>query len=729
MFAMNIKNTEKNIQFLRINHLRGPNIWTYRPVLEAWIDIGALEEHPSNTLPGFYERLTAWLPGLIEHRCGVGERGGFLERLREGTWPGHIMEHVVIELQNLAGMQTGFGKTRQTDEHSIYKMVVRTRQVDVSRRAVTAARDLVMAAIDDQPFDVAAIVCELREMVDSFCLGPSTACIVDAATERRIPHIRLTEGNLVQLGHGKRQRRIWTAETDRTSAIAESISSDKDLTKRLLASCGVPVPEGREVSSPEDAWEAAQDIGLPVVVKPSDGNHGRGVFTDLNTRAEIETAFPLAAEEGSSVLIERFIRGHEHRLLIIGNKLVAATRGDTASVIGDGRSSIVELIASQINSDPRRGESEDFPLEPVRLVAGASAMLELERQGLKPDSVPTDGQAVLVIRHGNMAFDVTDEVHPEVAADCVLAARIVGLDVAGIDLVTENIARPLSETRGAIVEVNAGPSLLMHLKPAVGKPRPAGQAIVDHLFAANDCGRIPLVGVTGSRGETTLVARLIAWLISLSGAYVGLACRDGLFFDRRQVENGEQSDWEAGQRVLMNRSVEAGVFEHCAVDILRDGLPYDRCQVGVVTDVSLLPELAEYYVHKTEQLYSVLRTQVDIVIPEGKAVLNAEDAQVVEMADLCDGGVIFYGRQGTLPAIVSHRDNGGAAVFIERGQIILATGKDALPLVELASLPTGAQAAIPALLAAVAAAWALGTATELIVAGLDNFVAYPSSTH
>lgn len=720
---MTTKNKEKNIRFLRIQHLRGPNIWTYRPVLEAWIDIGGLEDHPSNTLPGFTDRLVAWLPGLIEHHCGVGERGGFIGRLHEGTWPGHIMEHVAIELQNLAGMQTGFGKTRQTSETGIYKMVIRTRQFDVSHRAVLAARDLVMAAIEDKPFDVAAVVAELRDLVDSRCLGPSTACIVNAATERRIPHLRLTEGNLVQLGYGRRQRRIWTAETDRTSAIAESISSDKDLTKRLLASCGVPVPEGREVDSPADAWEAAQDIGLPVVVKPSDGNHGRGVFTDLVTQAEIEKAFPLAAAEGSSVMVERFIRGQEHRILVVGGKVVAATRGDTASVVGDGQSTIRALIAEQINSDPRRGESEDFPLEPVRLVPGASAMLELERQGLVPDSIPAAGQEVLVIRHGNMAFDVTEDVHPQVAADCALAARIVGLDVCGIDLVAQDIGLPLAEQSGAIVEVNAGPSLLMHLKPAVGKPRPVGQAIADHLFDASDDGRIPLVGISGHR-DTTLIARLVGWLVGLSGAYTGLACRDGLYFDRRQVERGDQSGWEAGQRVLMNRSVEVGVFEHDARAILRDGLAYDRCQVGVVTDVDLQPELAEYYVTTPEQMYSVLRTQIDVVLPQGVAVLNAEDEQVVDMAELCDGGVVFYGTSPDLPAMVRHREEGDRTVFVEHGQIVLATGKNNHPLLDIDSLPPPAQSAVSALLAAAAAAWALGLPPELITAGLDNFAAY-----
>ena len=282
------------MEFLNILPLRGPNIWTYRPVLEVWLDIGDLEDSPSNTIPGFYERLTAWLPSLVEHRCGIGERGGFLQRLREGTWPGHILEHVTIELQNMAGMQSGFGKARSTGVRGVYKVVVRSRNEQVSRAALHAARDLVLAAMQDRSFDVAAAVSILRDMVDALCLGPSTACIVDAATERGIPSIRLTEGNLVQLGYGARQHRIWTAETDQTSAIAETISRDKDLTKSLLSACGVPVPEGRVVDSPADAWDAAEDIGLPVVVKPSDGNHGRGVSTELMARAEVEAAYHLA---------------------------------------------------------------------------------------------------------------------------------------------------------------------------------------------------------------------------------------------------------------------------------------------------------------------------------------------------------------------------------------------------------------------------------------------------
>jgi cyanophycin synthetase len=715
---------KKDIEFLRVTHLRGPNIWTYRPVIEVWVDIGALEDHPSNTIPGFYERLTGWLPSLIEHRCGIGERGGFLERLREGTWAGHILEHVVLELQNLSGMRTGFGKARQTSVRGVYKVAFRTRQEQVGRAALSAARDLVMAAVEDRPYDVAATVATLSDMVDSLCLGPSTAHIVDAATARQIPAIRLTEGNLVQLGYGARQRRIWTAETDQTSAIAESISSDKDLTKSLLRSCGVPVPEGRMVDSPEDAWEAAQDIGLPVAVKPYDGNHGRGVSLDLMTREDIAAAYHLANRKGNGVIVEQFITGNEHRLLVIGKHVIAAACGETAWVTGNGKSNIIELVNDQINQDPRRGAGEEYPLNVIAPESGAEIILELERQGFTAYSVPAEDQKVLIQRNGNVAFDVTDNIHPRVAATATLAARVVGLDIAGVDLVAEDISRPLEDQRGAIIEVNAGPGLLAHLKPAGGKPRPVGAAIVDHLFATDETGRIPIVGITGARG-TTLIARLIAWLVQFSGKHVGLACCEGLYLDSRQVAKGNCANWEAGQRLLINRSVEAAIFENGSRMILTEGLAYDKCAVGVVTDVSFHEELGEFYIQELDQVYSVVRTQVDVILPDGVAVLNAADLQVVEMAALCDGKVIFYGLDPELDAITQHRANGERSVFLCNNSIILAEGNEETILIPLSVLRPVMVAQPECALAAVAAAWALGTTPELIVAGLRTFESTP----
>jgi cyanophycin synthetase len=641
---------KKRIEIINILFLRGPNIWTYRPALEAWIDIGELEDFPSDTIPGFPERLSAWLPTLVEHRCGIGERGGFLQRLREGTWAGHILEHVMIELQTLAGIPTGFGKARETSTRGVYKVVVRTPHEATGRVALHAARDLVMAAIEDRSYDVAAAVERLRTVADDFRLGPNTACIVDAATDRRIPSIRLNEGNLVQLGYGARQRRIWAAETVQTTAIAESIASDKALSKRLLQSCGVPVAEGRLVDSAEDAWEAAQDIDAPVVVKPCDGAPGCGISTNLTTCEQIEAAYRKAREEDRDVLVERFIDGSAHRLLIVGGRMVAAAR-----------------------------------------------------------------------READGAADVTDLVHPDIAAAASLAARIVGLDIAGVDLVARDVSRPLAEQRGAIVDINARPGLLMHSKPAHGTPRPVGHAIVDHVFADEENGRIPIVGISGSHGRT-LVAQLVAKLLQTHGAHVGVACGNGLYLNQRRIAQGDCATWESAQRILLNRMVDAAVFESSGHAILSEGLGYDRCKIGVVTGIACDDILPDYYINDAEQMARVIRTQVDVVLPDGVAVLNGADARVAALAPLCDGEVIFFGPAPEIVAIVEHRSRQGRAVFVRNSRLVFAAGAEETIVANVLPAASRSSGQLEGILAAAATAWALALPLDLIRTGLDSFI-------
>ena len=739
----------KDIKFLEIKHLNGPNIWTYRPTLEATVDIGELEDYPSDKIPGFYERLSQWLPSLIEHRCSYEERGGFLRRVQEGTWPCHILEHVTLELQNLAGMKGGFGRARETSVRGVYKVALSAWHAEITTAALHSARELVLAAMNFQQssnpsYDVEGAINHLRDLVDSLWLGPSTACIVDAAIAHNIPATRLIpRGNLVQLGYGARSRHIWTAETDRTPAIAESISRDKDLTKALLQSCGVPVPEGRIVESAKDAWEAANDIGLPVVIKPCDGNHGRGVFIELTHREEIESAYHIALEEGTGVIVESYIPGTEHRLLIVGGKLVAATRGDSVSVIGDGSSTIAELINLQINSDPRRGTTENHPLNLIRI--DSAAQIEIARQGYESDSIVPVGTKVLVQRNGNHAFDVTDEVHPSIASVASLAARVIGLDIAGIDLVVGDISRPLNEQNGAIVEVNAGPSLLMHIKPVVGTPRPVGKAIVDHLFPDQDNGRIPIVGISGSYGKTA-VAHIVARLLILSGKQTGLACSDGLYLDYRQIDKNDSANWAAINRTLLNPTIEAAVFENGFDAILNEGLVYDSCQVGVITNVDPTCHFGRYGIETIKQVFTVLRTQVDVVtptaaaiddvekhikLPIGAAILNARDEMLIEISELCHGEVIFFSIEPDLPAIVKHRGSGtgptqGKRAVIVRNKIIsLATGSNELPLIKLEEIPSAvgehSVEEIENVLAAIGAAWALGIEPDLIRIGIETF--------
>lgn len=724
-----------DIVIRRMAYLRGPSIWTYRPVIEAVVDIGELENFPSNTLPGFYERLTRWLPGLIEHRCSVGRRGGFLMRLRDGTWPGHILEHVALELQTQAGMKTGFGKARMTHEQGVYKVVIRTRDEAVGRAAIEAARDLVMAAINHRPFDVPAVIARLKDMVDRRCLGPSTASIVEAASERGIPALRLNSGNLVQLGHGAAQRRIWTAETDCTSAIAEGIARDKTLTKTLLSACGVPVPAGCVVHSGAEAWEAAEDIGLPVVVKPSDASQARGVSLHLHTRQEVEEAFTAAEQEGGEVMVERCIAGEPHRLLVVGHKVVAAIRGETARIHGDGRTSVAGLIASQINTDPRRGAEARRPLAPLN-VQDPAVQRELARQGLTAASVLPVGRSAVVQRTGNLIHDVTALVHPDVAHQASLAARAVGLDIAGIDLVTPDISQPLAAQGGAIIEVDAGPSLLMHLQPAVGRAQPVGEAIVGHLFPPGENGRIPIVGITGGAddGHASLAARLIARLLNLSGRLTALACADGLYLGPRQLAEGHSLGWEAGERMLINRTVQAAVLQTTARHILTEGLPYDRCLIGVVTAMPSPAGLHDLYITEAGQMPGIIRTQVDVVLPSGCAVLNADDPGVAELAGYSDGDVIFYATDAANPAVAAHRASGGRAVLANGSALTLAKGRSETTLLDLAApafaafanlaasadQPARAHDIRPAVMAAAAAAWALGIAPDLIRAGLQS---------
>ena len=716
---------DKSIEILSVKHLRGPNMWTYHPVIEVWVDIGDLEDYPSNLIPGFYDRLVEALPSLVEHRCSIGETGGFLMRVKEGTWPAHIMEHLTLELQNLAGIPGGFGKARDGDRRGVYKVMVSAINEEVTLTALKYARDLFLALAQDNKDCVAqvqTIIEELRDLGDDLLLGPSTACIVNAAEERGIPSIRLSEGNLVQLGYGAKQRRIWTAETDQTSAIAETISRDKDLTKSLLRSAGVPTPEGRTVTSPDDAWEAAQDIGLPVVVKPIDGNHGRGVFINLYTQQEVEAAYAVAIDEGSEVLVERHIVGDEHRLLVVGNKVVAAAKGETVWVTGDGKHTVHELIQIQINSDPRRGTAEECPLNPVRI--DSAVELELARQQLTGDSIPTIDHKVLIQSNGNVAFDVTDLVHPDVAHQVALAARVVGLEIAGVDLVAQDISRPMAEQNAAIVEVNAGPGLLMHLKPASGKPQPVGKEIANHLFPPETDFRIPVVGICGEHGKTP-VAEMIAHFLRLTNAYVGLSCSKGLYFGNRAIPNTNPSNWENARRTLLNRAVEAVVIENNHLSMLIEGLAYDRCQVGVVLNVDPKANFPEYAIYDEEQVFSIIRTQIDVVLPSGFAVLNADDPMCVQMAELCDGQVIFFSQDPNSEVVKTHLQNSGRVVLVGKQQITLKSGK-----LDQKSIPVPSNSEPDSttpwrgmnLGAAIAAAWALDIPFNVIEAGAETFV-------
>ena len=504
-----------DLDIREIHFLRGPNIWTNDPVLEAWVDLGSLKDTSSDIVPGFGDQIKTWFPGMIEHRCSIGERGGFFQRLDTGTWPGHILEHVTLELQTLAGHTVGFGKARETCVEGLYKVVIEYLDEVVAEACMREAREILLAGYAGKDYDIADAVARMKRVVDRNALGPSTSAIIAAAEKRGIPWRRLREGrSLVQFGQGVNQRRIWTAETDRTGAIAEHIVQDKDLTRTLLRKAGVPVPEGRVVANPADAWEAAEDIGIPVVVKPQDANHGRGVFINLTTREQVESAFQTAATEGDGVMVERFIPGNDHRLLVVGGELIAASRGDHAVITGNGTDTIAVLVDTQLNTNPLRGVSDFCPWSKIDTEEWDPAILsELEKQDYQPDSVPNDGERVLISRFANWSTEVTGLVHPRNREHVTIAAQVAGLDICGVDVVCTDISKPLEDQGGAVVELNASPGLIMHLRPATGEVRPVGEAIINMMFPTGKNGRIPVVGITGTYGKT-ITTKLVAHLAS-----------------------------------------------------------------------------------------------------------------------------------------------------------------------------------------------------------------------
>ena len=704
------------MQITRIRALRGPNLWTRSTAMEAVVHC---EPHEGDyrALPGFEDRLRARFP-----KIGALHPHGADQRLSLA----HVLEVAALSLQAQAGCPVTFSRTHETVEPGTSQVVVEYTEEAVGRQAMEQAEALVRAALDDTPFDAAAVVARLRELDEDERIGPSTGAIVDAAVARGIPFRRLTSGSLVQLGWGSKARRIQAAELDVTSAVAESIAQDKDLTKRLLHAAGVPVPLGRPVADVDDAWKVAEEVGLPVVVKPQDGNQGKGVTVNITTRAQLEAAYAAALQYGDEVMVERFLPGHDFRLLVVGHQLVAAARREPPQVLGDGVHTIAQLV-DIVNQDPRRGSGHGTALTKIRLDDIAIARIAAE--GLAPGSVPAQGQRVVLRNNANLstggsATDVTDDVHPEVAARAIEAAQTIGLHICGVDVICESILRPLEEQNGGIVEVNAAPGLRMHLAPSFGRPRNVGVPMVDALFPPGQDGRIPLVAVTGTNGKTT-TTRLIAHLFTAHGWRTAMTNTDGVYVNGRQIDSGDCSGPKSARNALAHPEADAAVLECARGGLLREGLGFDRCQVAVVTNVGEGDHLGLNFIHTVEDVAVLKRVIVQNVAQDGYAVLNAADPHVAAMATSCPGKVIFFAADRHHPVMATHRAQGNRVVYVDEGHIVAAEGswRESVPLREIPITRGGAIGfQVENAMAAIAATWALGLPWQTIRRGLAGFV-------
>ena len=726
------------MRILKIQTLRGPNYWSIRrhKLIVMRLDLENLADTPSNEIPGFYEGLVEALPSLEGHYCSPGCRGGFLMRVREGTMMGHIAEHVALELQELAGMRAGFGRTRETATPGIYQVVFEYLNEEAGRYAARAAVRLCQSIVDRGRYPKAELEQDLQDIKDYWrdaSLGPSTESIVNEAKSRGIPWMPLGSRYLIQLGYGVQQKRIQATMTANTGILGVELACDKEATKRVLESCGVPVPKGSVINFFDDLEDAVDYVGgYPIVVKPLDGNHGRGITIDIRSWEEAAAAYDAARAVSRSVIIEKYYLGRDHRVLVVDGKVVAVAERVPAHVVGDGRLTISELV-EETNRDPNRGDGHDNVL--TRIILDRNSYALMERQGFTLDTVLHKNEicylrATANLSTGGIAVDRTDEIHPQNAWLAQRIVKIIGLDIAGIDIVTTDISRPLTEPEGVVVEVHAAPGLRMHVAPRQGIPRNVAAAVIDMLFPADKTTRVPILSVTGTNGKTT-TTRLLAHIFKQTNKVIGYTTTDGTYIGEYLVEAGDNTGPQSAQLILQDPTVEVAVLETARGGILRSGLAFEAANVGVVLNVAA-DHLGLGDIDTIDQLSHLKSVVAESVYPDGYTVLNADDNRVAAMAERTKANIAYFTMNPESELVKGHIQKGGVAAIYENGFLSILKGDWTHRIEKVDNIPLTMGGRAPFMianaLAASLAAFVQNVSIEEIRAGLNTFRASVNQT-
>ncbi len=722
------------MKILKILALRGPNIWSVnrKKLIQMRLDIEDLEDRPTNKIDGFGPRIKAMFPGMFQHRCSEGKPGGFFYRIERGTWMGHVIEHIALEIQTLAGMETGFGRTRETKTRGIYNVVFSYTEENVGMYAAEASVRIAEALINGTTYDLNADIQKMREIREEVRLGPSTGSLVDEAVSREIPWIRLGTNSLIQLGYGVNQVRFQATITQNTSNIAVDIAGNKATTKRMLKMAAIPVAAGDICSTEEELQHVINQIGYPIVIKPLDGNHGKGASINVIDWEKAASGLVHAQTYSRRVVVERFITGHDYRILVINNQVVAAAQRVPARVIGDGKHTIQELIDTE-NKDPRRGYGHENVLTEITVDRDTLDLLSKKNYTL--ESVPGKDEVVCLkstanLSTGGTSIDVTDKMHPENIFISERIARVIGLDVCGIDIMAPNLTQPLKESGGVVLEVNAAPGFRMHLAPSEGLPRNVAAPVIDMLYPPGKPSKIPIIAVTGTNGKTT-TTRLLAHIIKNVGYRVGFTTSDGIYVQNHLLEKGDTTGPLSAEFILKDPTVEFAVLETARGGILRHGLGFNQCDIGIVTNITE-DHLGISDIDTLEDLARVKSVVVRSVKNDGWAVLNAEDEGCVGLTKGLDCRIAYFSMDENHPVIIEHCKNGGIAAIYENGFVSIKKGDWKIRIEKVTTIPLTfggkAKFMIGNILAASLAAYLFGFKTEGIRLSLETFIPSPALT-